>query len=71
MEPGEAKFLRSIIAAHPRKLTRADVAERAGISPTSSNVGRFTKTLVKLGIVEERDGYVHATARLFPAEVAT
>lgn len=63
----QAKLLKHLIVCYPKAMTRAALAQAAGVSASSSGYGSNLTLLKKLGLVDyPRAGQVVATALLFP-----
>jgi hypothetical protein len=55
LTPSYAKMLKAVAAA-PRGIDRDQIAEVAGVSPTSSGLGAGLRELQDLALIENRDG---------------
>lgn len=56
LPPSCAKMLDAIEAGAGRPLSRLDIANQAGVSPTSSGLGSGLRELMALDLIVERDG---------------
>ena len=64
--PSKAKILRVLVDAYPHPMSKPELAERAGFSPTSGGYYNYLGTLRSMGLIDYVDGQVVATAVLFP-----
>lgn len=69
LDAGPAKFLKELLGLFPGDIDKSALAQRAGVSPTSSNVGRFLGVLVDYGAARIDGRFVSATRLLFPEGV--
>jgi len=60
-------MLDELLAHHPRGISRSEMAERVGIEATGGTVGAYLSTLRRNGLLDERDGQLHAADVLFLA----
>lgn len=58
----QAQMLRILVEQHPRDLTRSELAERSGLSPTSSTFANYVSELKTNGLALVRSGVVKANA---------
>jgi hypothetical protein len=66
LDSAPGKVLRSLAAAYPAAIERVDLAERSGISATSSGYDKALRTLRDLGLAEyPMAGHVRASDELF------
>lgn len=67
--PGpERKLLTVLINVHPRAMTNAELAERAGYAPNGGAYNNPRGRLRSLGLIEYRDGMIRARDILFPEQ---
>lgn len=67
LPPALCRLLDVLLAIYPKEIEKADAAERAGASPTSSVFANNLGRLRSLGFIDyPRPGLVAATALLFP-----
>lgn len=58
----QAQMLRILVEQYPRDLTRSELAERAGLSPTSSTFANYVSELKTNGLAIVKGGVVKANA---------
>ena len=67
-QPAVGRMLRALVDAGGAWLSRAELCERSGVSPTSSTLGAGLKDLRDHGLIEEQSGEIRAVALLLGDE---
>ena len=67
--PKTARMLQVLVEAHPDALTRAEIAERSEVSPTSSGLGGGLRDLLKNNLIDGRGGAYRANPFLTGSEM--
>lgn len=67
LKPQEAKLFEIVYSAHPNAISRDDIAQRMGLSPTASTTGVYIAGVAAYGIIETASrGCMRAADWLFP-----
>jgi len=67
LKAGARRMLDELLAQHPAGMSRNELAERVGIEATGGTFGTYLSTLRRNGLLDERDGQLHAADVLFLA----
>jgi hypothetical protein len=66
LKGGTRRMLDELLAHHPRGISRSELAGRVGIEATGT-FGAYLSTRRRNGLLDERDGQLHAADVLFLA----
>ena len=66
LSPAEDKVFEIIYRAHPNAMSRAEIAEQSGLSPTASTLGVYIARIAGYYFVETATGTVRASDWMFP-----
>lgn len=62
---GARRMFDVLVSAYPEALTREEVAEQAGLMPTTGTFGTYLSQLRSNELIEVRDGRIKASENLF------